>query len=118
MPLNPCPESKVIQSIRLEGSPWQIGFSPDGKTLLIVGNDNSRAIFLFQHEKREEDGKETWSRLDSPKHSLEQGNAVSQPTAQIALSASHQRAVNHGFLLAELGDGTGDGLYRRLDEDF
>lgn len=60
----------------MEGAPWQIGFAPDGKTLLIVGND-SRAIFLLEHGKREEDGKETWNRLETPKHPLEQGNAVS-----------------------------------------
>ncbi|KIM25145.1 hypothetical protein M408DRAFT_220591 [Serendipita vermifera MAFF 305830] len=67
-------QSKVVQSIRMEGSPWQIGFAPDGKTLLIVGND-SRAIFLLEHGKREEDAKETWNRIDTPKHSIEQGNA-------------------------------------------
>jgi hypothetical protein len=70
-------ESKVIQNIRLEGSPWQISYAPDGKTLLAVGNDNSRTIFLFQHGWKEEERKEMWSLIDTPKHSPEQGNTVS-----------------------------------------
>ncbi|CAG7848765.1 THO complex subunit 3 Short=Tho3 [Serendipita indica DSM 11827] len=30
-------QSKVIQNIRLDGSPWQIAYSPDGKSLLTQG---------------------------------------------------------------------------------
>lgn len=44
---------------------------------MAIGNDNSRSIFLFQHGWKEEERKEMWSRIETPKLSLEQGAAVS-----------------------------------------
>ena len=114
MQSNAPAESKVIQSIRMEGSPWQIGFSPDGKTLLIVGND-SRAIFLFEHGKREDDGKETWNRLDTPKHVIEQGNAVSP--YESVVTSTHSLSVDYGFLLVKLRYSTCCWMYRWLSQD-
>ncbi|KAG8832133.1 hypothetical protein FRC17_001966 [Serendipita sp. 399] len=64
-------QSKVAQNIRLDGPPWQISYSPDGKTLILYGNHNGRLISVFQQEKRPEDGKDTWVNLDAPKSSLE-----------------------------------------------
>lgn len=63
---------KCVQNIQLDVSPWQISYSPDGETLLAIGNDNSRAILLFQHGKLE--SRDHWTQIESPKHSLEQAS--------------------------------------------
>lgn len=80
-----------------------------------MGNDNSRALFIFQHGKREEDGKDTWNRLEVPKHGLEQGNTVRDRQGHIYVYSL--LPVNYGFLLVEFWYCTRIRMHRWFDED-